>query len=268
MRADRAYSCGIVRSPKGAALLANRMTPLALAIGLGLLAALACGSLPPATPTTRPATAAPQVTVIVVTATPAPTTAAIAPTLNSGYTATLTVEPLSSAILAATLPPTQAAEAFVTEVIVNSPPGFTGEEIVGDCWENSLILNRADTWRCTSDNIIYDPCYSIADDPTAVNCDGIRMTLTRPLPPPSLYASQGRTALRIELEDGAICYIIAGMSASFDDQRITYGCSDGWYILGDPVVGDVWTAQKVFVSPDGSAIKDRMEVSIRTVWLG
>jgi hypothetical protein len=107
----------------------------------------------------------------------------------------------------------------------------------------------------------------------AVICDanplgqpnGFRLNLTQPLPydQPAL---QGEYAWMLELVDGTICTFMGGATVAFGDQRVNFGCSDNWVILGQPNPGQIWTVQKVLLSSDWTQIRNSMQVQVKTVW--
>ncbi|HEY5157061.1 MAG TPA: hypothetical protein VII93_03755 [Anaerolineales bacterium] len=165
-----------------------------------------------------------------------------------------------------------------TQVIVFHPKGVPTQERTGSCWEGSIFLNRVDAWRCTSGDIIYDPCFSIPENDQAVICvispldnsTSFKLILTEPLPahwPISTNSAWANSAWVFELADGTNCRILGGATATFGGKRVNYSCSDGWYVLGDLQKGKVWAAQKIRESSDYSSIVESVKVFIRIVWL-
>lgn len=180
-------------------------------------------------------------------------------------TATLTTEP-------PTLTPNPTSES--TQVIVFHPEVVPTQERTGYCWSISDVLNRVDAWRCTADNFIYDPCFSIPGNSQAVICDtsplsdrtGFKLNLTESLPARGTV-SPVKSAWAFELIDGTNCNFMGGATAAFEGKRVNYSCSDGWVILGELQEGKVWTAQKVRLSSDFSSIEESVQVFIKKVWL-
>ena len=219
-----------------------------LIIGCGLLFIFGCtiaaGEKVPSQTTMIPK---PSSTLTVVT---------IAVTSTSTYTPTFTLNPTLES----------------TQVIVFHPEGIPTPERTGSCWSSSDVLNRADAWRCTSGDDIYDPCFSIPGNSQAVICDtsplsnstGFKLNLIEPLP--SHWTITTNSALAFELADGTNCSFVGGATAAFGGKRVNYSCSDGWWILGELQKGQVWTAQKIRQSSDFSSIVESVQVSIRIVW--
>ena len=162
-----------------------------------------------------------------------------------------------------------------TQVIVFHPERIPAQERSGSCWGTSNVLNRDDAWRCiTTDNDIYDPCFSFPRNSQAVICGtsplddstGFKLNLTESLPARGTI-SPGESAWAFELTDGTKCIFMGGATTTFDGERINYSCSDGRFVLGELHEGQVWTAQKVRLSPDLSSIEESDQVFIKTVWL-
>ena len=136
-----------------------------------------------------------------------------------------------------------------TQVIQYIPVQFPSEIKEGYCWINSLSAQRKDAWRCMTDNIISDPCFTIQGDENLV-CDsnpitgdrGFLLKLTKPLPETTTTDNFGEGwGWLIELEDGTICRFLTGATAVVNAKRINYDCD----VLGDLEVGTVWKAEKV-----------------------
>jgi len=161
-----------------------------------------------------------------------------------------------------------------TQVIVFHPVGVPTQERTGSCWSTSDVLNRADAWRCTADDSIYDPCFSIPGNSQAVVCDtsplsdstGFKLNLTESLPARGTV-SPVKSAWAFELADGTNCIFVGGATGAFEGKRVNYSCSDGWVILGELQEGQVWTARKVRLSSDFTIIEESVQVLIKTVWL-
>jgi hypothetical protein len=171
-----------------------------------------------------------------------------------------------------TLTPNPASES--TQVIVFHPESVPTQERTGSCWSTSYVLNRVDAWRCSADNSIYDPCFSITGNSQAVICDtsplsdstGFKLNLTESLPMRGTV-SPVKSAWAFELADGTKCIFVGGATAAFEGKRVNYSCSDGWSILGELQEGQVWTARKVHLSSDLSSIEESVQVFIKIVWL-
>lgn len=162
-----------------------------------------------------------------------------------------------------------------TQVSLFRPAGVRGPDQEGYCWTESLSSWQPDAWRCMVANRIYDPCFgtSTADNPVICgaspqgDASGFRLKLTQPLParkaPPA-----GTHAWMLELADGVTCGFLTGASTGVEGERANYGCTDGWYILGEPQPDAVWTARqaRIEVSRQGPALMDSARVAIRRVW--
>jgi hypothetical protein len=162
-----------------------------------------------------------------------------------------------------------------TQVITVTPKGISGKEETGYCWTRSILLPyRRDAWRCMVDHSITDPCFSIAGDNRAVICAGLdgigpKINLTEVLPTSEGVLECPSCAWRLELTDGAICSRDAtGTSVFPQGFDITWACSNDWFIVGQPVVGQIWTAQTLRLSWSGASPKvtARGQVTIKTVW--
>lgn len=161
-----------------------------------------------------------------------------------------------------------------TEVIDFQPTGVGGPEMEGRCWTDSLASGRADAWRCMAGNQIFDPCFQLQGDDGAVICGasppgdepGFRLRLTEPLPARTTPPSDRPWVL--ELANGVTCGFLTGATTGVGGERANYGCSDGWFILGEPEPGEVWTANeaRIEITMDGPALLDSAEVTIKTVW--
>lgn len=165
--------------------------------------------------------------------------------------ARVAVAALGLAALAAL--PAAASTPARTQIIIYTP--FTidgglkpGVRIVkidsGSCWGGSLNSARSDAWRCASDrsNALYDPCYS--GTLTWVACEGpsskglVRLNLTKPLPRnkanPPLNTNKTDPA-EITLARGVTCGFSTGATGTVAGLRLNYGCSNGAWLLGDPI---------------------------------
>jgi hypothetical protein len=145
-------------------------------------------------------------------------------------------------------------EITTTEVLTFTPqiPALTQD---GVCFTNSLVSERADAWRCTSGEAIYDPCFTAADGETIVcgqapifteDDDGFAVQLTQPLPPAVIPDAQDDIdPWMLLLQDGNLCTALSGATSGALGKQVRFGCLDGSVVLGDPVrVGDVvWVDQ-------------------------
>jgi hypothetical protein len=171
----------------------------------------------------------------------------------------------------------------VTTVIHYTPQVPAGESREGSCWTNSIAAPRADAWRCTVGNEIFDPCFEL-DDSQGVVCDanpitgqpGFKLKLTETLPAPEVPAEAANKGWGwlIELADGTVCGPATGATFPVDGEPATYYCtgtpSEGKTVViaGDLQVGPTWMAEKAIVSQGESGIElEKSEMmAIRTVW--
>jgi hypothetical protein len=164
-----------------------------------------------------------------------------------------------------------------TRVVIFHPKGTHGAAVFGACdMGESVALIRADAWRCSVGNLIYDPCFSAAPHATSVICGatpqnpiGIKVTLARPLP--THGPVHGMQAWVMQLGDGSSCTFITGATFGVQGQRANYECSDKDWVVGDPQSGRVWYAVKVQLSPkvgpNGPAASRIFAISVGTVWI-
>ncbi|MCB9100706.1 MAG: META domain-containing protein [Anaerolineales bacterium] len=165
-------------------------------------------------------------------------------------------------------------EMSATEVIDFTPADIPTETQSGSCFTNAIGLGRADAWRCTVGNQIYDPCFAVDDKPTVV-CDanpatgatGFVLELTEPLPEPD--AGDLSQPWLVELADGQICGLMTGTIPGVDDRVAPYGCPDGSYLFeGFQQDGDVWLAEKAVIglNDNGYFIEQSAMAPISRIW--
>lgn len=168
----------------------------------------------------------------------------------------------------------RAASVDTTQVLVFRPPALRGPDQDGYCWVESLASSQPDAWRCMVGNRIYDPCFTIPGETGSVACgasptgdqSAFRLKLTQPLPQRKAPAIDRPWVL--DLADGVTCAFLTGASTGAGGERANYGCTDGWYILGDAKAGQVWTANEVqiTVGSQGPVVQDSATVNVKTVW--
>jgi hypothetical protein len=179
-----------------------------------------------------------------------------------------------------------------TEVLVFRPslPTSTRLEQRGRCWTESIAVNRADAWRCMQGNMVYDPCFQVADRRNVVVCgadparqtNGFGLILTEPLPSRSSVTKTLQPWL-IELSNGSVCEPATGTIAVVEGEPVRYPCSASrpqesqtpriyCGLLDSFHRGRLWTAEKVcytVVPSDGSPpfkLQKRETDTIRRVW--
>jgi hypothetical protein len=175
-----------------------------------------------------------------------------------------------------TFPPI--APITATEVITYTPGSPTGAPQEGSCWTNSLAVWRADAWRCTVGNDIYDPCFS-QDGSVICGADPVTptvsfaLTLTEPLPAAEVPADTANHAWIVELPDGTACEYATGATGGVGDERINYFCPNmnqgqSNVILGDLQPGTIWMAHFAVLTgtmPDLTVV-ETIQAPIRIVW--
>jgi hypothetical protein len=148
------------------------------------------------------------------------------------------------------------------------------DEVSGSCFSSSLASPlRPDTWRCTVENAIYDPCFinlfggentlACAEVPWDANV--VLLTLTEALPSDDRGEPDFTQALpwALELENGRRCTMMTGAMAPLAGMRITYGCEDGAYVVDD--VDRTLPLWRVFYqTPERSLSLD--QVGVVTAW--
>lgn len=133
-------------------------------------------------------------------------------------------------------PLTTSARIFTPVIAGTIAPDLTvDQKVEGTCFGNSSKVQRADAWRCSSGNMIIDPCFSgtsggpLACSSTPWTKSVTQLTLTRPLPAPFVTraTSTDGSAFAIELANGQRCSLIGGATGSIAGRRINYGCPGG-----------------------------------------
>jgi hypothetical protein len=153
----------------------------------------------------------------------------------------------------------------------------------GPCFTVSLSVNgRDDAWRCTlsgtagsGGDSLFDPCFEA--EPGIVVCEadpvagepGFRLRLAQPLPEWIAVPQDPQQYWLLELEDGTSCRFTAGATGGADGERANYHCSDGRWLLGHVLPGELLTARRIDTddaSAAGFRIEDAEVVAIRRAW--
>ncbi|HWE61448.1 MAG TPA: hypothetical protein VHB98_07040 [Chloroflexota bacterium] len=138
-----------------------------------------------------------------------------------------------------------------TQVITFHPAGATGAAVKGNCWTESIALQRADAWRCMVGNAIFDPCFSATPHAMSVICAAypthpvdMRVILAAPLPAHS--AIHSTRPWSFVLGDGSYCVAFTGTIGLYHGLPMDYGCSNRWNVIGDPSAqSKIWYATVV-----------------------
>lgn len=167
----------------------------------------------------------------------------------------------------------QQAKVDATRVVKFVPPTTASHQASGNCFASSLAATRADAFRCMAGNVIYDPCFTIPGNSHAVLCvrdpldssTNVLMNLTQPLPAPEPVPSQTHPWY-LQMADGTVCNFFTGATGGVNGERINYGCSDGYVIVGLPKTNTVWTALQVLLAPRSLNVQKSFTVEIATAF--
>jgi hypothetical protein len=137
--------------------------------------------------------------------------------------------------------------------------GFTvSARVKGSCGIHSLASERADAWRCSSDEDMYDPCFTgsvhkdtlaCAQSPFSKHVTLLR--LTKPLADMKLGGDLWGLRLRgapwgVRLVEGGTCVEVQGATDVFKGERLNYPCTEAGWIFGTPDRSTaIWRAQTV-----------------------
>lgn len=160
-----------------------------------------------------------------------------------------------------------------TRVVKFVPPSTASNQVSGSCFTSSLAATRSDAYRCMAGNVIYDPCFTIPGNANAVLCvrdpldstTNVLMNLTKPLPAPEPVPSQTHPWF-LQMADGTICNFFTGATGGVNGERINYGCSDGYVVVGLPKTDTVWTVQQVQLAPNSLNVQKSFTVDIATAF--
>lgn len=121
-----------------------------------------------------------------------------------------------------------------------SPQFHVASAANGYCFTASLAAaGEADAYRCIAGNAINDPCFAARAHARTVACfldpwhPVTLLRLTRPLPRHGPILA-GALPWAIETESGLRCTYFTGATAPMGGERINYGCTKGWFLIGAP----------------------------------
>lgn len=194
----------------------------------------------------------------------------IAPQIADTSAPTTTQETVSSSV-------TTTTAAVETEVI-RFRPEIPDEIRSGACMTSSNIVSAANAFRCSADNVVYDPCFLAADNTTvvcsvdpALGGTGFVLQLTQPLPAVTLEGRTFPSAWLFQLANGAICRYSEGQSINVAGQRVQYVCSDLTQLLGDiDTTVSPWTINIVTTTDDGAgnySVESLTPTTVVRVWV-
>jgi len=188
------------------------------------------------------------------------------------------------------------AEASETQIIVFHPQLPSGPAAEGSCSVVAKTFEDTNAWRCFKGDEIYDPCFSIRDNPGAVICDadpasgkaGFLVKLKDALPKhDAIDEAMAKRPWIMKLADGVICRpmdgavgTIAGIEAGWDCVGTKSCTDDDTKCIHVSVVdfnrGATWSADeiryKLMAHPkddhDPWKLVERKKVPITQVWGG
>jgi hypothetical protein len=146
----------------------------------------------------------------------------------------------------------------------------------GYCFSGSAAADRRDAWRCTSGDLLADPCFSARAKSRSVVCPeapwshrALLLKLTRPLP--RALANHPRPSLKaqpwaIELADGRRALYSSGATDALEGQRLNYffGAATKEGLWGYPDRSEQpWT---ILAAPFGAQHLST-RVAIRHAWM-
>ena len=130
--------------------------------------------------------------------------------------------------------------------------------VKGLCGLHSLASERADAWRCSAGNDMYDPCFTGSVHKDTLACAQspfskhvTLLTLTKPLTDMKLTGELWGLRLRgepwgVRLVNGATCVAVQGATDVFEGDRLNYPCTETGWIFGVPDRSTaMWTARTV-----------------------
>ena len=147
-----------------------------------------------------------------------------------------------------------------------------GKTAAGYCWTGSLADWRGDAFRCFVGNYIHDPCF--ADQTGSAHyvlcplytpdAKALRINLTKKLPPNSASGDPTRhPPWAVKTASGKWCTKFTGATGSIAGMGITYGCTGGGILLGNPRRNTkLWT---IFYASGYKASQFR-PVALKSAW--
>jgi hypothetical protein len=123
------------------------------------------------------------------------------------------------------------------------------------CWEGSIVSARSDAYRCSTaasyeGGNLFDPCIASPVDAHQLLCPAEPLSANRVLAVTSAHPGPsnpptGNTAAspwEIGLSGAVSCRKVSGASAVVHGYRMTYVCSNGLSLWGDPQrAAELWT---------------------------
>jgi eukaryotic-like serine/threonine-protein kinase len=182
------------------------------------------------------------------------------------------IAPASSAQTTTSAPTTRTATKEIIYAPWQSDGRLANFEVTatasGTCWEGSLAASgRSDAWRCSAGNLVLDPCFSNALQPTAPQlvCPdslsaGTLFNLTAPRDP--RYVNKdvpGVQPWAMALTTGQLCNVITGAAGAVGRLRINYACTGGLFLYGDP--DRTTTPWRIFSAKQGNPTLEQVDIA-------
>jgi hypothetical protein len=161
----------------------------------------------------------------------------------------------------------------------------------GSCWTNSIAAPyRADAWRCTVGNEIYDPCFEILTststknllcginptNPTASSTFMLQLIKSLPAPGAMPSLTPPNWAWAVMLADGTYCTPFTGTRPFAATGEAAYYDCDSQNPTEEYIFGDLnsssstWTAAVGTLSKSTStyppAVESLQNIPVETVW--
>jgi hypothetical protein len=141
--------------------------------------------------------------------------------------------------------------------------GTEGEKHCFGLWEvPSICLTQQ-----SADSLFYEESFPLAFQSGVLYRVGSQVSVPTPeIPPTIVIKISNPYDSKMELEGNIQCRFMGGATRSYDGQRMNYLCSNGWFVIGDPRKGDVWTVRMVRLSDDYEQILEEKEVQVTRIW--
>ncbi|MEM7344063.1 MAG: WG repeat-containing protein, partial [Chloroflexota bacterium] len=79
---------------------------------------------------------------------------------------------------------------------------------------------------------------------------------------------QSQQVWLMQLNNWSTCSFLTGATAIYEDKRINYACEDQWAILGNPVPGVPWVAERVVITLEesGTQLLKSENIAVSRIW--
>ena len=170
----------------------------------------------------------------------------------------------------------------ITQIINFSPPSIPALQKQGSCFSISTAAqsNVLKTWRCTTENLIYDPCFELKSNRIVCNIapsnsnSGFELIPTKPLPENEYSSKNDNNIWTVLLTDGSFCVRATGTTPNIDGVPYLYSCSNNeamWLKGSDTTAFNrsslQWTAELAYFDPNSPDTITKIEtVGIVKAW--